>query len=76
MFPLLVPRRKWKVDRLNVCVDDFVTVQDSNALRGKWITGRVRGVPRAGRKSQERKSENTNWRIFKAYHEDSSSATS
>ena len=35
-----------------------------------------RGVPRAGRKSQERKSENTNWRIFKAYHEDSSSATS
>ena len=41
VFPLLVPRRRWNVDRRNVCVDDFVMVQDSNALRGKWITGRV-----------------------------------
>ena len=39
VFPLLVPRRRWNVDRRNVCVDDFLMVQDSNALRGKWITG-------------------------------------
>ena len=44
VFPLLVPRRRWNVDRRNVCVDDFVMVQDSNALRGKWITGRVTEV--------------------------------
>ena len=33
VFPLLVPRRKWNVDRRNVCVDDFVMVQVSNSLR-------------------------------------------
>lgn len=41
VLPLLVPQRKWNVDRRNVCVDDFVMVQDSNALRGKWITRQV-----------------------------------
>ena len=41
VFPLLVPRKKWNSDRRNVCVDDFVMVQDNKALRGNWITGRV-----------------------------------
>ena len=76
VFPLLVPRRKWNVDRRNLCVDDFVMVQDSNALRGKWITGRVKeAYPGQDGKVRNVKVKK-NWRIFKAYHEDSSSAIS
>ncbi len=41
VFPLLVPRKKWNVVKRNVKVDDFVIVADSNAVRGKWIIGRV-----------------------------------
>ena len=41
MFPSLVPRKRWKVERRNVRVDDIVVVQDPNAIRGNWITGRI-----------------------------------
>ena len=41
VFPLLLPRRKWKVEKRNVRVNDIVIVADSNAVRGKWIVGRV-----------------------------------
>ena len=44
MFPLLVPRKKWKVERCNVRVDDVVIVQDSNAVCGKWTITRVTNV--------------------------------
>ena len=44
MFPLLVPRKRWKVERRNVRVDDVVIVQDSNAVRGKWTIARVTNV--------------------------------
>ena len=35
VFPLLVPRRKWNVEKRNVRVNDIVIVADSNAVRGK-----------------------------------------
>ena len=41
VFPLLVPRRKWNVERQNVRVDDVVVVADGNAVRGKWTVGRI-----------------------------------
>jgi hypothetical protein len=41
VFPLLLPRRKWNVERRNVQVDDVVIVADGNAVRGKWNVGRV-----------------------------------
>ena len=41
VFPLLVPRRKWDVERRNVRVDDVVIVADGNAVRGKWTIGCV-----------------------------------
>ncbi|KAJ8021033.1 hypothetical protein HOLleu_40787 [Holothuria leucospilota] len=44
VFPLLVPRRKWNVDRRNVRVDDVVVVADPNAMRGRWNLGRVTKV--------------------------------
>ena len=44
VFPLLVPRKKWKVERRNVRVDDVVIVQDSNAVQGKWTIARVTNV--------------------------------
>ena len=44
VFPSLVPRKKWKIERRNVRVDDIVIVQDPNAIRGKWKTGRIVNV--------------------------------
>ena len=44
VFPFLVTRKKWKVERRNVRVDDIVVVRDSNAVRGKWVTGRIVNV--------------------------------
>ena len=41
VFPALVPRKKWHVDKRNVQVNDIVTVADSNAIRGKWAIGRI-----------------------------------
>ena len=50
VFPLLVPRRKWNVERRNVQVDDVVIVADGNAVRGKWTVGRMIEVyPEDGR---------------------------
>ena len=41
VFPSLVPRKKWQVERRNVRPDDIVVVADPNALQGKWSIGRV-----------------------------------
>ena len=41
VFPSLVPRKKWSVERQNVRVDDVVMVADNNAVRGKWNMGRI-----------------------------------
>ena len=41
VFPLLVPRRKWNLEKRNVRIDDIVIVQDGTAIRGKWKVGRV-----------------------------------
>ena len=41
VFPLLVPRRRWNVEKKNVQVEDIVIVQDSSAIQGKWKVGRV-----------------------------------
>lgn len=44
VFPLLVPRRKWNVDRRNVKVDDIVLIADPNVVRGQWKLGRITEV--------------------------------
>ena len=44
VFPTLVTRKKWDVENRNVEVDDIVTVADMNAVRGKWVVGRVTKV--------------------------------
>ena len=36
VFPLLVIRHKWHVDRRNVAKGDVVLIQDNNLLRGEW----------------------------------------
>ena len=41
VLPLLVPRKKWNVDRRNVQVDDVVMMADTNSVRGKWTIARV-----------------------------------
>ena len=41
VFPALVPRKKWHVEKRNVQVNDIVTVADQNAVRGKWAVGRI-----------------------------------
>ena len=38
---VLVPRKKWKVEKRNVAVNDFVIMADSNAVRGRWSAGRI-----------------------------------
>ena len=42
--PTLVPRRKWRIERRNVRIDDVVTVTDENAVRGSWTMGRIADV--------------------------------
>lgn len=41
VFPALVPRKKWHVEKRNVQVNDIVTVAEQNAVRGKWAVGRI-----------------------------------
>jgi len=41
VFPSLIPRKKWNTERRNVRVDDFVLVQNQNAIRGTWSIGRI-----------------------------------
>ena len=41
VFPSLVPRKKWRVERRNLQVGDVVTVADQNAVRGKWTMGTI-----------------------------------
>ena len=41
VFPALVPRKKWQVEKRDVRIDDVVIVADSNAIRGKWTIGRI-----------------------------------
>ena len=35
-FPTLLIRRKWHLDRRNLCVGDICLMKDSNAFRGEW----------------------------------------
>ena len=44
VFPTLVPRTKWRVERRNVRIGDVVTVADENAVRGSWAMGRITDV--------------------------------
>ena len=44
VFPTLVPRKKWIVERRNVRIDDIVVMEDTNAVRGSWTVGRVINV--------------------------------
>ena len=44
VFPSLIPRKKWQVEKRNVRPDDIVVVSDPSALRGKWSIGRVSEV--------------------------------
>ena len=41
VFPSLVPRKQWQVERRNVRPDDIIVVADANAVRGKWSIGRI-----------------------------------
>ena len=41
VFPTLVIRKKWQVERRNVRVGDVVTYVEENAVRGKWTLGRI-----------------------------------
>jgi phage terminase large subunit GpA-like protein len=36
VFPTLVPRKKWIVERRNVRIDDIVEMEETNAIRGSW----------------------------------------
>ena len=59
VFPSLVPRKKWQVEKRNVRPDDIVIVSDPSALRGKWSIGRVLEVhpgPDGGVKNVEVKT--------------------
>ena len=41
VFQNLVPTKRWHVARRNLRPDDIVVVKEDNALRGKWLIGRV-----------------------------------
>ena len=41
VFPSLIPRKKWRVERRNLQVGDVVTVADETAVRGKWTMGKI-----------------------------------
>ena len=44
MFPSLTARKKWKTEKRNVQVDDFIIVKTLNAIRGNWNIGRIINV--------------------------------
>ena len=44
VFPLLIPRKKWNVERRNVRINDVVMTVDENAVRRKWSIGRILNV--------------------------------
>lgn len=41
IFPTLIPRRKWHINRRNVAVGDIVVLGDTNIIRSKWTLGRI-----------------------------------
>ena len=41
IFPCLVPRKKWNVERRNVKVNDVVMMVDSNSVRGYWTIVKI-----------------------------------
>lgn len=41
VFPSLVLRKKWYIQRRDVKVNGVVTYVDENAVRGKWTIGRI-----------------------------------
>jgi len=44
VLPTLLPTKKWNVHRRDVRVNDIVTLGDNNAVRGKWVIGRIMEV--------------------------------
>ncbi|XP_071950799.1 uncharacterized protein [Antedon mediterranea] len=44
VFPLLVPRKKWSVQKRDVRVGDVVMLADPNAVRGKWTIAKITDV--------------------------------
>ena len=44
VFPSLVPRKQWQVERRNLQVNDVVLVADSYTVRRKWSIGRITEV--------------------------------
>ena len=44
VFPFLVIRHKWHVERRNVAKGDVVLIQDNNLLQGEWKKGVVMEV--------------------------------
>ena len=44
VFPTLVPRKRWTVEKRNARVDDIVIMQDTNTIRGLWTVGRIINV--------------------------------
>ena len=41
VFPSLVPRKKWNVEKRTLRVDDKVIMEDSNPVRENWTIGRI-----------------------------------
>ena len=44
VFPTLVPRKRWTVEKRNVRIDEIVIMQDANTIRGLWTVGRIINV--------------------------------
>jgi hypothetical protein len=44
VFPGLVLRRKWALDRRPIKLGDIAVIQDNNVIRGDWTLGRVMQV--------------------------------
>ena len=41
MFPTLIPRKKWVVEKRNARINNVVVSKDENTVRGSWTVGRV-----------------------------------
>ncbi|KFD60962.1 hypothetical protein M514_26860 [Trichuris suis] len=43
-LPTLIQRTKWKIQKRNLSVGDYVLLAESNVPKGEWVTGRVEDV--------------------------------
>ena len=65
------------MQRRNVRVDDIVVVQDSNAVRGNWITGKIVNVyPGKDGRIRNVKVKDGYQLLSKTYHEGRSTVPS